>query len=567
MVEILWQRGGEAPDALAFSFLIDGEDEGPRLTFGEIDCQARSIAVALREVAVPGDRVLLLYGPGLEFIPAFFGCLAAGIIAVPAYPPRLDRPVQGLQTLAGIARDCQPRAVLTTRGLSGLLGRGGMAPLDVVPWIATDDLDTSRAHSWREPALDAESPALLQYTSGSTAAPKGVLVTHRNLMHNERMIQTACEHSGEGRGVCWVPLYHDLGLVAGVLQAVYHGATCVVMSPLAMLQRPIRWLRAISRYRADTTGGPPFAFDWCVQRISPEDKAGLDLSSWSIAAIGAEPIQPQTLDQFTTAFAPCGFQPEALYPCYGLAESTVFVAGGAKSAPPVVVPFERAALEQGRAVVAKAEDADTRVLVGCGHAWLDQRVVIAHPETGVTCPEGIVGEIWVAGPSVARGYWNQPEETERTFRAHLSDSGEGPFLRTGDLGFLRNGELFITGRIKDVLIIRGRNHYPQDIEETVQSVHLGLRAGCGAAFEIHKDGNSLLVVVQEVERRCRVLNVAELLADVREAVADRHELMVHDLVLLEYGSLPRTASGKVQRHASRAAYESGALRRWKGKGA
>jgi acyl-CoA synthetase (AMP-forming)/AMP-acid ligase II len=567
LIEVLQARAGATPDGLAFCYLIDGEEEGPRLTYAGLDRAARSIAAVLRDGAGPGDRALLVYEPGLEFIPAFFGCLYAGLVSVPAYPPRLDRLAQSWQVLAGVAADCQPRAVLTTGGLAAALARGfnHLSQSGDLRCLATDSIDLSHAGRWHEPRIDPDATALLQYTSGSTAAPKGVEVTHRNLMHNERMLQTAMDHFGTGSGVCWLPLYHDMGLVGGVLQAVFQGSPAYLMSPLGLLQKPFRWLQAISRYRADTSGGPNFAYDLCVQRVTPEQKATLDLSNWTAAGIGSEPVSARTIERFTEAFAPCGFKPEASYPCYGLAEATLFVTGGWRWDRPVIRRFCTDALEHGRVVEAAPGTADARTLVGCGRPWLDQQVVIVDPESRVRRPEEIVGEIWVAGPSVARGYWNRLDETEYTFRARLHDTGEGPFLRTGDLGFIRDGELFVTGRLKDVLVIRGRNHYPQEIEATVQAVHPALREGCGAAFETGPDGQMRLVVVQEVDRRRgRGVDVARLLGDVRQAVAERHELQVHDVQFLEPGSLPKTSSGKVQRHACRAGYERGTLRRWRG---
>jgi acyl-CoA synthetase (AMP-forming)/AMP-acid ligase II len=355
-----------------------------------------------------------------------------------------------------------------------------------------------------------------------------------------------------------------MGLIGGLLLAVYRGAPCWLMSPVALLQDPLRWLRAISRYRAEASGGPNFAYDLCVQRTTPEQRAALDLSNWIVAAIGSEPISHRTLERFAEAFEPAGFRPEVFYPCYGLAEATVFVTGGLRSAPPAVRHLDSAALEQGRAIPA-AGDPGARTLVGCGRPWLDQQVRIVDPESRLPRADGVVGEIWVAGPSVARGYWNRPTETEETFRARLADTGAGPYLRTGDLGFVQDGELFVTGRIKDVIVIRGRNHYPQDIEATVQAAHPGLRPGCGAAFEVAREGQTRLVVVQEVDRRFRQADAAQAIGDIRQAVAERHELQVYDVVLLEYGSIPKTSSGKVRRASCRADYESGGLRAWKGR--
>jgi acyl-CoA synthetase (AMP-forming)/AMP-acid ligase II len=560
MADALRQWAARTPDALAFSFLIDGEDEGPRLTYGALDREARAIATALQDVAGPGDRALLLYAPGLAFVSAFFGCQYAGVVPVPAYPPRPDRLALSWETLTTLAADCRPTVILTDRAVAPFVpARPAVAD---VPRIVTDALDLSAAGRWHEPPFNPDGLAVLQYTSGSTADPKGVMVTHRSLMHNQAMIQRTFEHVGPGGGVCWLPPYHDMGLIGGLLQIVYHGAWGRLMSPIAFLQDPGRWLRAISRFRAGTSGGPNFAYDWCVQRVAPEQTVGLDLSSWNVAAIGSEPINPATMEKFAAAFRPCGFRPEAFVPCYGLAEATLLVTSEAKAAPPVIHSVSAAELEAGRAVPAGPGE-PARALVGCGHAWSGQEVCIVDPDTLTRCPDGRIGEIWVRGPSVAAGYWSRPEETERTFQARLADTGDGPYLRTGDLGFVLAGELFVTGRIKDVIIVRGRNHYPQDVEETVQTVHPGLRPGCGAVFEETRDGRPGVVVVQEVDRRHRPIDVRALVADIRQAVAERHDLQVHDVQLLEPGSIPKTSSGKVRRHACRLGYAEARLRIWK----
>jgi acyl-CoA synthetase (AMP-forming)/AMP-acid ligase II len=565
IVEVLQGRAQTTPDEMLFCFLLNGEQEGPRLTFAGLDQAARAVAATL-DGAEPVDRALLLYEPGLDFIIGFFGSLYAGLIPVPVYPPRLDRLAQSWQGLGNVAGDCEPRLGLTTAELAAALtpGLGKLPGGDNIRWLATDQIDISLHRRWRERRLDPDATAFLQYTSGSTAAPRGVMVTHRNLMHNERMIETALEHSGRGLGVCWLPLYHDLGLVGGVLQAVYHGSPAILMSPLSLLQRPFRWLQAISRYRADTSGGPNFAYDLCVERVTPEQKATIDLSNWSVAVIGSEPISSRTIERFSEAFASCGFRAEAFYPSYGLAEATLFVTGGAKGTRPTIRRFDTGALEQGRGEPLWPDESVERTLVGCGHPWLGQEIAIVDPQTRTRCADSSIGEIWVRGPSVGKGYWNRDEETAATFDARLAGADYGPFLRTGDLGFSREEELFVTGRLKDILVIRGENHYPQDIEATVQGLHPALRAGCGAAVEIEQEGQARLVIVQEIDRRLRGIDLGRLTGDIRQAVAERHHLQVHDVQFLEPGSLPKTSSGKVKRHACRADYEHGSLRRWRG---
>jgi len=554
---MLRTRAEERPGQVAFTFLADGQTEAGWLTYAGLDAQARAVAAALREVAAPGDRALLLYPPGLDFIVAFFGCLYAGVVAVPAYPPRPNDRSQG--RLRSIAQDAEPRVALSTSAtLSGVAGLTAVAPeLAAVRWIATDAL---AAREKPEPGFsepDPESIAFLQYTSGSTAEPKGVEVTHANLLHNERMIGAAFEQDESSVVVGWLPLYHDMGLIGTVLQPLHAGGRCVLMSPVAFLQRPLRWLEAIGRYHGTTSGGPNFAYELCVRKATPEALAGLDLASWRVAFNGAEPVRAETLERFAETFAPAGFRPEAFYPCYGLAEATLFVAGGVMGRRPRVARVEPAALERNEVVVVAPEVPDARLLVSSGRPWMGQKIVVADPETGEACLSGRVGEIWIAGPSVARGYWRNPEATARDFKAFLPGS-DGPFLRTGDLGFLAAGELYVTGRLKDLIILRGRNHYPQDLERTAEVGHPDLRPGNAAAFAVETGGEERLVIALEVERRRRD-GFDEVAEAVRRAVAAEHEVMVWEVVLLRAGSLPKTSSGKVQRGLCRRQYLGGDL--------
>ncbi len=536
VVGLLRARAAERPEQVAFTFLADGESEGGSLIYAELDRRAAAIAAALAASVPRGERALLLYPPGLDFIAAFFGCLYAGVVAVPAYPPRPNDRSQS--RLRAIAHDATPRAALTTEAiLAGAVEPRGL--LAVAPelaglrWLPTDALGEGGAAVTSEPV--PESLAFLQYTSGSTAAPKGVMVSHANLLHNERMIGAAFGMDEESVVVGWLPLYHDMGLIGNVLQPLHAGGRCVLMSPVAFLQRPLRWLEAISRYRGTVSGGPNFAYELCVRKASPEALAGLDLSSWRVAYNGAEPVRASTLERFAETFAPCGFRKEAFYPCYGLAEATLFVTGGSAGQAPRV---------------------DDR-RVSCGRSWMGQRLVVADPETGAELPSGTEGEVWISGPSVAGGYWENPEGTARDFNAFLA-AGEGPFLRTGDLGYLTGGELYVTGRLKDLIILRGRNHYPQDVELTAERAHPDLQPGGGAAFSVETGGEERLVIVHEVARH-RSEGIAAIAEAVRSAVAAEHEVQAQEVVLIRQAGLPKTSSGKVQRRLCRELYLRGEL--------
>ncbi|HEV2764701.1 MAG TPA: AMP-binding protein, partial [Pyrinomonadaceae bacterium] len=565
LVDLLRGRAQYQPARPVYTFLNDGEAEEAQLTYAELDRRARAFSVVLRQTITEGARVLLLYPPGLEYITAFFGCLYAGAVAVPAYPPRRNR---SLLRLESIFADADANVALTTDEiLARIAPRFPHHPqLESLRWLTTADVADAAADDWHAPGITPDALAFLQYTSGSTARPKGVMLSHRNLLHNERLIQLAFRQTEHSRIVGWLPLYHDMGLIGQVVQPLYSGGSCVLMSPVAFLQKPFRWLQAISRYGATTSGGPNFAYDLCARKVTAEQRATLDLSRWEIAFNGAEPIRHETVERFAAAFAPCGFRREAFIPCYGLAEATLLVSARTGTSPVAIKRLEARALEQNRVLEADAGDANARTFVGCGRVTADQQLFIVDPDARAACEPGRVGEIWLSGASVARGYFNREAETEHTFRARLAGHDGDSFLRTGDLGFIADGELYITGRLKDLIIIRGLNHYPQDIELTVQGCHPALRVDAGAAFSLEVAGEERLIVVQEVDHR-QAADWPAIIESISAAVAAAHEVQVAAVALIKAGSIPKTSSGKIQRHACRAAFETGSLntvaeRRW-----
>lgn len=581
LVEILRWRALQQPEQRTYIYLVDGEAEGDDLTYAALDCQARSIGALLQSYRASGERALLLYPAGLEFIAAFFGCLYAGVIAVPMPPPNPAQPQRSLPRLRAILSDAQPSVVLTTSTiLSNTEGLFTQAPeLQKMRWLATDKVTGSLAQEWRDPAVTSNTLALLQYTSGSTAEPKGVVITHGNLLHNSAYINRVFALIPDSVTVTWLPAFHDMGLTNGIIQPVYKGRPCYLMPPVSFLMRPIRWLQTISRYKATISGGPNFAYELCTRRITPEQRETLDLSSWDVAYNGAEPVRADTMKRFAATFASCGFRPSAFHPCYGLAEATLLVSGGSLR-DEMFRTIQVTAFEQNRVVEACAQHQNVRTLVSSGHALHDTKIVIAHPESLTACAPDEVGEIWVSGPSVTQGYWNRPEDSERACRAYLKDTGEGPFLRTEDLGFMKDGELFVTGRLKDLIIISGRKLYPQDIELTVEQSHPALRPACCAAFSVDGAGEEQLIIAAEFEPRYQPavrnlpdgearahpngrlpLDVEAVVRAIRRAVAEEHDVRVHTVVLLRAGRIPKTTSGKVQRHACQASFQKGTLER------
>ncbi|MFI8460808.1 amino acid adenylation domain-containing protein [Kitasatospora sp. NPDC085464] len=554
-IDVVAGAAARCPDKPAFEY---GGEQADRLTYAELDRRARAIAANLQRLGYTDKPVLLVQPPGLDFLATFLGCLYARVIAAPASVP--SGPRRGVDRLAGMARDSGAVAVLTTRRVLARLATltAGAGELAALPLVPADEFPTADAAGWERPSVGPGTTAFLQYTSGSTAEPRGVVVTNGNLLHNSRLIRRAFGTSGETRAVSWLPLYHDMGLIGGALQTIFSGATCTLMAPSAFARDPLEWIREISRTRSTVSGGPNSAFDLCANRAAEAtDLASLDLSSWKVAFTGAEPVNADTMRRFTRAFAPYGFRAEAWTPCYGLAEASLMVASTSHDESPVVELVDPASLAQGRPEPADGPHA--QAVVGAGRVCAGQRLEIVDPATGTPKADGEVGEIWLTGPSVAQGYWGRPEESARTFDAALSGEPATRFLRTGDLGYLRGGQLFVTGRAKDVIIVRGANHYPQDIERTAQSAHPALDGLGGAAFTVDQDGGQRLVVVHEVPRHHPAEELAGLAGLIRAAVVREHELAVHAVALIRAGLLPRTSSGKVQRFACRDGYRAGEL--------
>ena len=552
LIDVLRSRSQVEPRKTVYRFLADGETEQESITYEQLDRKCRAIGSELQQHGLSDERALLLYPPGIEYIAAFFGCLYARVIPVPLYPPRPHQRSHKAGRLRGVLEDAQPAIALTSTALAASvtsLLEGGP-----IRTQATDGIALDLADEWVPPIAGADKIAFLQYTSGSTAQPKGVMVTHRNLLHNTRLMQECFELAENSRSVIWLPPYHDMGLIGGIIAPVCVGFEAVLMPPGQFLQRPARWLKAISRYRATVSGGPNFAYELCVRHIFPDQSEGLDLSTWRAAFNGAEPVHSETIERFVERFRSSGFRHEAMCPCYGLAESTLIVSGSRPSEPPVARAF-RSAEQSGGEV---EPDDSGQALASSGRGFDGETIAIVDPEKRLRCMERQVGEIWVQGPSVAAGYWRRPEESEQVFRARLA-TGQGPFLRTGDLGFLSDGELFVSARLKDLIIIRGRNFYPQDIELTVERCSPGLRPSASAAFAVNTGRGEGLAIVQEVERQWRHGDLNELIDTIRRSIAEQHEIEPCAIALVKPGTIPKTTSGKVQRFACREAFSSGSL--------
>lgn len=545
IVEVLRERAGLSASRPAYAFLPDGRTETSRLTFADVDVRARAIAAVLSVHAEPGDRVLITYPAtsGLEYVTGFLGCLYAGLIAVPC-DARVGR--SGAERLAWISQDAEPAVVL---------GPGDVgADLFGVPLLDVGSVSDGLADDYHDRLPGVDDIALLQYTSGSTRRPRGVMVSHGNIMANERAIAGTCRHDADSTFVGWLPLFHDMGLIANVLQPLYLGSLSVLIPPTAFLADPLCWPAAISRYRGVTSGGPNFAYDLCAGRAPRDPDSTVDLSSWRVAFNGAEVVRAATLRRFVAAFGPYGFTPETFFPCYGLAEATLIVTGSPRGTQPKLLRAEPDALRHGQLRPAD-DDGRAQTLVSSGRLAGEVDVTVVDLDTGTVLADGELGEVCVSGGSVAQGYWRRPDESAAVF----TRTGSGTVLRTGDLGALLAGELYLVGRLKDMVVIRGQNFYPDDIEWTAERAHPALRPSCGAAFAVEDGEHERLAIVYEVAPRADGVDLAEVGAAVRAAVADRHGIEAHLVALVERGSVPKTTSGKVRRGGCRAAWSAGTL--------
>lgn len=560
LIELIQYRTEKSPYETAYIFLQDGEHESERLTYQQLNTNAKCIAAYLQSQDAKNKRALLLYQPGLDFIAAFLGCIYSGVVAVPVCPPKRNRRFDLYQA---IARDSEAELVLTTSNILNKLDKKSLdeSKLLQLNYIVTDKIPISLATNWYSSLLSEKTLAFLQYTSGSTGTPKGVMISHENLLHNQQLICDAFSHTDKSVILGWLPFHHDMGLVGNLLQPLYLGRPCILMPPMAFISKPSRWLQAISRYRATTSGGPNFSYDLCVRKITSGQMKNLDLSCWKVAFNGAEPINANTLSKFASVFAPYGFDIKSFYPCYGMAETTLIVTGGLITSTPKFKSNNEDNLEESKQEVNQNLNTSTKkVLVGCGSTLGDQKIKIVDPENLCECSPNEIGEIWISGKSVSKGYWNKKDETIKAFNAYL-DIGNGPFFRTGDMGFIHQGELYVTGRLKELIIIRGKNYYPNDIELTIQKSNPSIFTDTSAVFDIDIENEKKVIVVQEVQRNfIHKIDISNTIADIRESVLQTYELRIDDIVLVKPGSIPKTSSGKVQRFACRDNFMSKSLK-------
>jgi acyl-CoA synthetase (AMP-forming)/AMP-acid ligase II len=559
LVTIALSHAEKMPDTLAYTYLVDGENQQVSITFGELDRRARAFAATLQKISKPGDRALLLYPSSLEFVVAFLGCLYAGVISAPTTVPHLKRSTPRLKLMMD---DAKATIACTTQTVHEKINvfLADNREFNDIQWIISESIPESAATEWQKPGIQPDDIAFLQYTSGSTSSPKGVMISNFNLL---RTVEDCIFGSGfddQSVMVSWLPIFHDMGLVYGLLVPLYLGRPCYIMSPVSFLEKPIRWLRAMSKYHATHTAAPNFAYDICTRKVSEEEKSSLDLNALKFVVNAAEPVRLETMREFATAFKKSGFRYEAFTPSYGLAEATVKVSSKKLNQIPAYCSLDINEIEKNRVSFVPDQHPNSYQVVGCGWSATGAEIKIVNFETCRLCADDELGEIWIQSDSVAKGYWQNPEASRATFQAKIVDYDGGPFLRTGDIGFIYAGELYIAGRIKDMIIIQGKNYYPQDIELTVEKCHEAIRPNYGAAFAIIDNGKEKLIMVQEVKREYRKSNeLPEVANKVRMAVAKNHGLRVNAISLIMPSTIEKTTSGKIQRNATRESFVQGTL--------
>jgi acyl-CoA synthetase (AMP-forming)/AMP-acid ligase II/acyl carrier protein len=552
--EVIKNRTKTNPNHVVFRFLEDGVNESESFTYGQLDRKSKSVAASLQESGQKGDTVLLLFQPNLSYVASLYACFYSGFIAVPAYPPRRNR---GIERIYTIIADSKAKICLISRQVYTDIQRNfkDNELFENLKWIIYEDVCEGFTSKFFDVDIFSDDIALLQYTSGSTGQPKGVMISQLNLLYNSEYIRQSFNVSKESVGVHWLPLFHDMGLIGGILQAAYAGGVNINMPPMAFLKNPLNWLKAIEKYGGTIAGGPNFTYDYCIQKTSVEEREKLDLSKIDVFFCGAEPIRKSTYDQFLKEFSPSGVRPEQLLSCYGMAETTLIVTGAHSYEKPKYLAVDSTNLSVNTIKLSDENDPNAMIIVGCGHTLMETVVEIVNPKSNKLCASNEVGEIWVSGPTIALGYWDKSEETERNYSAKIVGSNSGQFLRTGDLGFMRDGELYVTGRLKDMIIIRGVNYYPADIEQSIQKTIPEIRTNGGAAFPVNKNNQERLVIVQELERTAmRGVDQTSIIDGIREIIATEFEIDIYSIVLIRAGSLPMTSSGKIQHRQTKYEY-------------
>ncbi len=555
--KLIQMRSSEHSGKIIYSFYPKGEDECISITYSELDQKIKTVASKLQQLNLKGERVLLLYPSGLEYIIGFFACLYAGVIAVPLYPPETARMKHTLERIYLVMKDSGANNALITREIFNQINEKGQdynINFKNLNWIISDEINPESENDWRETDNTLETIAYLQYTSGSTGTPKGVIIKHRNLLSNADIIHKAFEFNSRSTIVMWLPLYHDMGLIGSVIQPIFSNSPINIFPTISFLEKPFRWLKMISDIEVGEvmSGGPNFAYDLCIKRTNEEQRNSIDLSNWNAAFSGSEPVRSTTINAFVEAFGGSGFKRSAFYPCYGLAEATLFVTGGDKFSEPIEYYISKKELEKHKIKSAAAAEADALNFIGCGKTFLDEKVFIVDPVTENICGPNAVGEVWVKGESISSGYWGKTKLSKEILNAELKELNQKPFLRTGDLGFIKDGELFITGRLKDLIIIRGSNHYPQDIELTVEESTDLVRPGFGAAFSVEAEGEERLVIVYEAKPRKE--NWPEIIQKIKDQVSINHNILAYDIALVKPKSVPKTSSGKIRRQSCKNLY-------------